>query len=135
MATKSMSYDHPADLVREIGAVTALAGGSAVKGKYVAFTDMLLKSVTAVVTIAGTTDGAAAAIEFSHVSGTSTTSVGIITFGTGPIYQTSTNVVLANGTTVMAQGDMVIGESGADLTLVVDLAYEMVIVPRADVTN
>ncbi len=135
MATKSMSYDNAAYLARQVGAVTALAAATAVKGKYVAFTDMLLKSVTAVVTIAGTTDGAAAAITFSHVSGTSTTSVGIITFGTGAIYETSTNVLLASGTTVMAQGDMVVGKGGADATLVVDLAYEMLVVPRANVTK
>lgn len=135
MATKTMRYDHPAYIVPFLVSKNAAAGASASKAKFVAFTSMLAKSATAVVTVAGTTTGAAAGITFNHISGTTTTSVGQITVGTGVAFTTTTNVVLASGTAVLAQGDLLQGDSGADATLDAEIAYEFLIQPRATVTS
>ncbi len=137
MTKKSMSYDHPAYLVREIGAVTALAGNANLTAKYVAFTNMLLKSATIVVVVAGTSTGAAGAstgFTFS-IHGTATTSVGYAQFGSAAAYVTTTNIILANGTKTLLAGEVLEAKSGSDAVIVADVAYEMVILPGADVTS
>ena len=140
MTKKSMSYEHAAYTSRQIGAVAALAGNANVTAKYVAFTDMLLKSATIVVTVAGTSTGAAGAatgFTFNAItnSGTTTTSVGYAQFGSSAAYVTSTNIVLASGTQALAEGEIITAKSGSDAVIVVDVAYEMVVSPGADVTD
>jgi len=135
MTTKSMRYDHPAYTARTVGSVNFAAGASAAKGKYVAFTNMILKSATVTVTVAGTTTGAATTLTFNHISGTTTTSVGVAAMGTAAAFVNSTNVVLGGGTTTMAQGDIIQANRGADASLTGEIAYELVVVPGADVTD
>lgn len=54
MSLKNMAYDHPAYVIR--GTVNGImtAGSAGVSGKFVAFTDMLLFSLTTFTTVAGT---------------------------------------------------------------------------------
>ncbi len=140
MVTKSMSYENAAYVAPQVATVTGLAGNANQTAKYVAFTDMLLKSATIVVTVAGTSTGAAGAstgFTFNAItnSGTTTTSVGYAQFGSSAAYVTTTNIVLASGTQALTQGDMVEAKSGSDAVIAVDVAYELVVKPGADVTD
>lgn len=138
MAKKSMSYDHAAYIAPQVATVSALAGNANLTGKYVAFTDMLLKSATIVVVVAGTTTGAATAATgytFNAItnSGTTTTSVGYVQFGSAAAYVTSTNITLGN--TALTETDMIEVKGGADIVIAAEIAYELVVNPGADVTD
>jgi len=135
MATKSQRYDHPA--YTAVGAVTASvgAGAGAVGGKFVAFTTILLKSATLMVTVAGTSTAASFNDYTFNIFGTATTSVGYSgNLGTTAAYAVGTNIVIGGGTTTMTQGEMICATRGTDATAQADITYEYVVQPGADLT-
>jgi hypothetical protein len=120
-----MSYDHPAyQTVFSYGAHVSGSGGAL---RFAAFTDMLVKSVTAKPTTAGTSNDTLTAFK---LSGTTTTTQVLTTFGSAAT--TGTNVV---GTLTLAQGDALSIVKGTDATGVIALGVELALVPRASVTS
>lgn len=135
MATKTQRYDHPAYLVPQCVTVDVGAGAEST-GKFTAFTTLLLKSATTVVTVAGTSTAANFNdLEFS-IYGTATTSVGSTgNLGTTAAFSIGTNVLLANGTQTMTQGETLVAISGTDGTAQANVTYEFLIAPRASITD
>jgi len=130
-----MRYDHPAYIVPQSVTVDIGAGAEST-GKFVAFTTLLLKSATTVVTVAGTSTAANFNdLEF-QIRGTATTSVGSTgNLGTTAAFTVGTNVVLANGTKTMTQGETLVAVSGTDGTAQATVTYEFLINPGANVTS
>jgi hypothetical protein len=59
MATKSLSYDHPQYLVRQVATVNLPAiAASKSAGKFIAFAAMKVKNIRCIINIAGTSTGA-----------------------------------------------------------------------------
>lgn len=128
MSMKSMSYDHPAyTSVREQGFSIATGSGTASVPKFAAFTAKYLKSVTLKPTTASTSNDVASLIQ---ISGTTTTTTAITTFGSG--VATFTNVSLASVS--VAQGDTYYVVKGTDATAVYVGEFEVVTQPLASVT-
>lgn len=128
MATKSMGYDNPAYLsVHQDG--SQIAAGSGTTGtKYVAFTSMVVKSVTLKPTTAGTSNDISS---FIQISGTTTTTTALATFGSAATaFQ---NIALATQPT-LAQGDTYYVVKGTDATLALTCSIERVVQPLANVT-
>lgn len=134
MATKSMSYDHPAYRVPMSESFVTTAGASGVGAKYVAFTTTLLKSATIMVQTAGTTTAAAGNdFTFFKISGTTTTSVGYSgNLGTTVAFTVGTQVAVSG---TLAKGEMVAARHGTDATQVAAITYEFLLSPGADVTD
>jgi hypothetical protein len=126
MATKNMGYDHPAYLA--VNADLSQITGSGGATKFVAFTNMIVKSVTLKAVTAGTSNDVSS---FIQISGTTTTTTALATIGSG--VTTFTNVALATQP-VLAQGDTYYVVKGTDATAVISAAIERVIQPLANVT-
>ena len=134
MATRSMRYDSPAYLVPLTVSKETAAGASAVGAKYVAFTTMLLKSATVMLTTTGTLTAAGNTNLTFKKLGTATTSVGFVNlnpYGTSTVNQVGTNVTL---TGTLTQGEMIAATNGTDATFVTSVTYEFLISPGADIT-
>lgn len=134
MATKNMSYDHPAYLAR-LAACQVEAGGAATTqyGKYAAFTAMLALSATFTVTTAGTAAGHLFSI--LKISGTATSTLATSTLGTGAA-GTVANVALstAAGGITLLQGDILSIVSGPDVVGKAVASVEVALQPLANVT-
>lgn len=128
MATKNMMYDHPAYLaVLPIQATIGTGSGTASE-KFVAFTNMLVKSVTVIPTTAGTSNDVVSSIQ---ISGTTTTTTAIGTFGSAATAFKNTALATAAN---LAQGDLFYLVKGTDATVAYTATFETVIVPSANVT-
>lgn len=129
MATKSMSYDHPAyTAVRNLPLNWVAATAAAISTKYASFTNQILKSVTIKPLVA---PAASDVISFMQVSGTTTTTTALTTFGSGAT--TFVNVALATQP-VLLQGDTYYVVKGTDATLALIGELEVVTQPGANVT-
>ncbi len=126
MATKNMGYDHPAYLA--VSSDNSMVSGSGGATKFVAFTAGIVKSVTLKPTTAGTSNDISS---FIQISGTTTTTTALATFGSGVV--TFTNVALATQP-VLAQGDTYYVVKGTDATAVIAASIERVVQPLANVT-
>lgn len=128
MATKSMAYDHPAYQVRGFTHINlpATAASTSVN-KFAAYTSLKIKSIGAVINVAGT----AAAAGWDILNGT--TSVGALTAGTtaaaGVITQLATDIALTSG------GYLDIKTKADSATLAGALTIEYELSPGADVTK
>lgn len=134
MSTKSMSYDHPAyTAVHSESFAIATGSGTAQVPKFIAFTSLLVKSVTLKPTTAGTSNDVSSLIS---ISGTTTTTTALSTFGSG--VTTFLNAAPASGTSslgaALIQGDTFYVVKGTDATLVLAGAIEYVVAPLANVT-
>lgn len=132
MATKNMAYDHPAyTAVLPVSLGLNAAGANAIlSGRFTAFTDTLIKSVTAAVVTAGTST--------SHVvrlliyRGGTSTATGIL----GTLVSSGFFNALATGAFgTMTQGDSMAVLLSSDATQVVQAGAELVIAPGANVTS
>ena len=127
MATKNMAYDHPAYVTRHSMHIKlpATAASTSV-AKFLAFTTMKIKSVNAIVGIAGTHTAAG----WDLANGT--TSVAGFTAGTtaalGVLTEASFNATLNSG------GYLDIKTKADSATLAGDIMIEYEIVPGANVT-
>jgi len=135
-----MSYDHPTYTTPYVVGYETVAGASAVVGKFVAFTSMLIKSATVTPTTTGTLTAAGNnTLTFSIITnnGTTTTSVGFVdlaSLGTSQVMQTGTNFVLGGGTCTLTVGQMLVAKRGTDATQKEAITYEFLIAPGANVT-
>jgi hypothetical protein len=131
MATKSMRYDHPAYTApQSVGGV--IAAGVSSQFKFLAWTDMVLKSVQAQADGAGT--GAAQDILRLHRisnSGTTTTSLAVIGTWTAGQFHTQNWV----GTYTFTKGDALALTKGTDATVKLAVGAELYVSPGADVTG
>jgi hypothetical protein len=127
MATKNMAYDHPAYLARLSNHVKlpATAASTSV-AKFVAFSAIKIKSVNAIVGIAGTHTAAG----WDLLNGTS--SVGGFTAGTSVattlLTEVSADITLASG------GYLDVKTKADSATLAGDIMIEYEMVPGANVT-
>lgn len=130
MATKSMAYDHPAYIVPVTSSDVVGAGATTTFARFAAYTAMLLKSVQVSVATLGTASSACTIYKLS--SGTTTTSLGAYAMSTSAVGTTTNILITAGGT--MAQGDSLYVVTGADATARQVVAYELNIIPGANVT-
>src|SRR5688572_28202860 len=115
MATKSMSYDHPQYTVAMSNSFACAAGANAVSvNKFVAYTTVLIKSLTAVVVTAGTSAAAGNGVIVKGIygNGTATTALATLTLGTGTA-ATATNVAVSG---TLTQGESLTFTNGTDAT-------------------
>ena len=128
MATRNMSYDHPADTVPGAWSGSVLAGASTVSQRFVAHANMTLKAVNYTTAVIGT--GAATDAKTLYVlpAGTSTTTTALFTT-TAAIYSTSALV-----TNSLAKGDIVYLAKGTDATEVGAFSIEYLLTPGASLT-
>lgn len=127
MAKKTMSYDHPAYLVRPLAHINLPASSaSASVTKFAAFTSMKIKSIGAIVNVAGTDTGAG----WDILNGT--TSVGQIVASTNAaasiLTQFEGDIALSSG------GYLDIKTKAASATLAGALTVEYELTPGANVT-
>lgn len=129
MAVKSMGYDHPTYTAVNHENVGPITGNAGTSQKCVAFTSMIMKSVTLKPTVAGTS---ADVSSFIQISGTTTTTTALSTIGSGAT--AFVNVPFAAPQPVLAQGDTYYVVKGTDATLNLAAAFEEVVQPLANVT-
>ena len=127
MAEKSMAYDHPAYLARQIAPVKlpATAASTSVL-KFVAFTNMRIKRIDAIVDIAGTADAAG----YDVLRGTS--SLGSLGIGTGAAASLGTGLVTDIALTSGQYLD--IKTKAASATMACSASIEWTLDPGAKVT-
>lgn len=127
MAEKSMAYDHPAYTVRQIAPVSLPAGSAGASiYRFVAFTNIRVKRVDAIVRVAGTADAAG----YDLLRGTS--SIGSVGMGTGAAASLGTAYV---GDIALTSGQYLdIKTKAASATLAADAAIEFTLDPGANVT-
>jgi len=158
MATKNMAYDHPAYLAVVSQPALSIAGtgitGSATNTqKYAAFTSMLVKSITAISTVLGTS---ADTCLLFRITNNGTTAVNTVTatytygtvlasaayFGNATLNTASavgTSAATSNTLTIGAnpallQGDQWYVQKGTDATCTNVYSVEMAILPLANVS-
>lgn len=156
MTQKSMAYDHPAYIARDVGQFDAqVAGASKSYAKFLAFTAMAVFSIatntvtagtstytgwngTATVTATGTGD----TITAFKQSGTTTTTYGpyvndaaVGGFRRYQISQSGIGSNTADGGITLAQGDLFWVARGTDATAVVVPCFEFGITPGANISN
>ena len=158
MATKSMGYDHAAYLaVLQQPALsvagTGITGNGTNTQKYVAFTSMLIKSITALSTVLGTSADTCLLFRITNNGTTAVSTVtATYTFGTvlasaayygNAVLNTasavSTSAATSNTLTIGAspallQGDTWYVQKGTDATATVVYAVEQAILPLANVS-
>lgn len=127
MSVKSMAYDNPTYVTRQVTALKLPAIlASAPAGKFVAFTSMKIKSISMGVDVAGTATGAA----YDIFNGTS--SVGQILAGTNAADTILT--ALVQDIALSSGGMLNIKTAAASATLAASATIEFEITPGADVT-
>lgn len=129
MATTNMSYDHPA-YTAVYGLPTGQINGNAgASTKFAAFTSMLIKSVTLKPTTAGSSNDV---FSFVQISGTTTTTANLGTFGSAA---TAFQNLVSTSAIVLAQGDTGYVQKGTDSTGTYVGMIEYKIQPFANVTQ
>jgi hypothetical protein len=131
MATKNMAYDHPAYTSVQHGSFAIAAGsGSPSVPKFLAFTSLVVKSVT-LKPNTGALSTSADIASLIQISGTTTTTYGLGTTG-------SAATVFANylpgSAANLLQGDTYYVVKGTDATLALTGVIETVVSPLANVT-
>lgn len=158
MATKSMSYDHAAYLAvlpQPVLATTgALITGSATNSqKYTAFTQMLVKSLTAYASVLSTSADTALLFRITNNGTTAVNTVtATYTFGTAlgsgayfgnTVLNTASAVSTSAATTqqltmgaspLLQQGDQWFVQKGTDATTTLGYSAELAIVPLSNVS-
>ena len=129
MATKSMSYDHPAYLARYSQAGTFTAGASTTF-KFCAFTNMVIKSVTLNPIVLSTVNDIVTAVQILAAGGSTNTQV----LSTFTAVQTAGGNFVMTAANTLAQGDEFKVTKGTDALMTYDIAVEYVLVPGANVT-
>lgn len=127
MATKSMAYDHPTYTARCVANVPlpATAASTSVF-KFLAFTDMKVKSVNVIVKTAGTADAAG----YDLLNGTSS----VASIGVGTAAAAASGTAATTDITLSSGGYLDIKTKAASATMATDAFIEYEIVPGANVT-
>jgi hypothetical protein len=128
MANKSMSYDHPTYVARHVVPIKLpAAAASTTTSKFVAFTDIKVKSIALMTQIAGTADAAG----YDILNGTTSVGAGVMgTVAVGGLGTMSfTEQTLASG------GYLDFKTKAASATLAAEGYIEFEIIPGAEVTS
>ena len=129
MTTKSMSYEHPAyTAVLPVQLGENAAGASAQTPRFIAFTTMLVKSITVAKVTAGTSTTFIERSLVVRAGGTSTETAVLTTLG-------STGYANVTSTLTLTQGDGLAVLTGSDATEVVAASAELLIQPGGNVTS
>ncbi len=128
MADKTLPvYDHPTyTAVHELG-LGQMNGSGGASSKFAAFTNKMVRSVTLKPTTAGTSNDV---FSFIQISGTTTTTTALTTFGSGATTFTKIALSPAN----ISQGDTYYVVKGTDATGTYIGELEIQIQPLAPVT-
>ena len=126
MATKSLSYDHPAYLTPYVFSGVSAVGANGVSPKFAAFTAMKIKQVVQGPFIASTAAGSQPLLYTKSGTATATTTLTALT--------SAASAAIVNDITdvTLAQGDQFWYTHGTDATAAVAVALECVAVPCAD---
>ena len=129
MATRSMSYDHPAYVIPYIYSGVTVAGANGVSPKFAAFTAMQIKSALVTPFVASTAAGSQPLLFVKSGTATTTTTLTALTSAaiTPLLNDLATDVSLA-------QGDVFWLTHGTDATAVLAVAIETLLTPGANVT-
>ena len=131
MALKSMAYDHPA-YTTPLTVGGTIAAGSGSQFKFVAWANLVVKSISLQADGAGT--GAAQDIPLLHrISNAGTTTTSLANLGTW----TAAQFFSANtqGTFTFTKGDSFAITKGTDATVKYACGVEMFVAPGADLTG
>ena len=158
MATKSMGYDHAAYLaVMQQPALsvagTGITGSATNTQKYVAFTSMLIKSITALATVLSTSADTALLFRITNngtnaintVTATYTMGTALASaayFGNATLVSSTavstsaatSNTLVIGSSPALIQGDTWYVQKGTDATATVVYAVEQAILPLANVS-
>lgn len=135
MATKSMSYDHPAYRAVLGQSHHCIAGANAVSiNRFNAYQRAIIKSVTGTVLTAGTSAGAGNGVIVKAVTAAGATTTAIATISLNTLTSGQAVNVVPSATT-LAQGEYLTFTNGTDATGVANVAVEYVLNPGADVTE
>lgn len=128
MATKAMSYDHPAYIaVGMFGSETAV-GANGVTDKFAAFTALKLKSIQYTPRIASTAAGSQPLLYTKSGTATATQTLTALTSAAVATF----NSILSD--LAMAAGDICWVTHGTDATAAMAVGIEYVVTPGATVT-
>lgn len=127
MATKNMSYDHPAYLAVGQAPLGTLSGASGVTQRFAAVATTLIKSVNVTYVTAGTVADAKTLLVVSQGTATTTNVLHTRTALVG--------VVTATRTETLSAGDVAYLLKGADATEVSCATLELVLVPGASISQ
>ena len=132
MATKAMSYDHPAYTAVQVATLGSIAAGSAAKSaNFVAHANLTLKAInySSVVIATGTSIDIKSL--FIIRQGTSTTTQ---LLSTNTAVYAQAYVLLTGTAATMVQGDVAYLQKGTDGTETGAASIEFVVIPGANVT-
>lgn len=126
MATKSMSYDHPAYTTPYVFSGSSTVGANGATTKFAAFAAMSIKSITYAPNIVSTS---ASTPLFYSKSGTttSTATLSALTSAAATAFNNTASITLA-------QGDQFWLAHGTDATVSLSVAVETVLTPGATIT-
>jgi hypothetical protein len=133
VTTKSMGYDNPTYVAvgEDQGGAIAAGSGTSQATKFVAFTNLILKSAVARIGVAGTSNDVMSLVQ---ISGTTTTTTALGTTGSAAVGFVYNTVPSTAGN--MLQGDEYYIQKGTDATLTyVAVSVERTVQPLANVTQ
>src|SRR5512134_2451011 len=119
MATKSLSYDHPAYITPYVFSGSTTVGANGISQKFAAFTAMQIKAVQTAPNIASTAAGSQPLMYTVSGTTTATTTLTVLTSAA----RTNINNALATAVT-LAQGDQFYVTHGTDATAQLAIAIE-----------
>jgi len=129
MATKSLSYDHPAYITPYVFSGNTTVGANGVSQKFAAFTAMQIKACLTSPTIASTAAGSQPLLYTISGTTTATTTLTVLTSAS------RTTILNALATAVtLAQGDQMYVTHGTDATASLSIALECYVTPGANLT-
>jgi len=130
MATKSMSYDHPAYLTPYVFSGSTTAGANGISQKFAAFTAMKIKNIVSAPNLALVTTAAGSQPLLYSQNGTTTTTT-TLTVVTSASYATITDDITD---VTIAAGNAFWVTHGTDATTSRSYAIECVVVPGASIS-
>jgi hypothetical protein len=115
MAQKTQAYHHPAyEVVFQQQAATTTFTGASTQGiKYCAFSNLIIKAFTGLITTGGTSNDVVSIVK---VSGTTTTTQAYGTTGSGATGVVSLTPAVAANQVTTVQGDVYWAQKGTDAT-------------------
>lgn len=128
MATRDMQYDHPAYTVPQ-GHPIAMAAGSGITARFVAFADSIAMALLLKPTTAGTS---ADTVTVYAVTNTTTKTLGVTTIASAQT--TFSRLEFTTASRTLTRGDEIRIVKGTDATVVYAGAVEMLTTPGAAVS-
>lgn len=140
MTVKSQVYDHPAYQAILPISGPAVTGAAALGTKFTAFTNQIIKSITAAATTLGTANDIWSIVKVTGVNGTNTTTSTQVygTFGSAAYFANMTPAGTAGTATnqqvQLQQGDTWWVQKGADTAGTYSWQVELAVLPLSNLT-